>query len=125
MFDVSLSGIGKESVALVAESTITVDEEGYVVKIGANNTAELCATEDVPYGVIEKFEDGNGVLDNGVTVQRRGMANVTYTGAPAVGYTELVADGAGGVKPPATAGTGKYFHVLSIDATAGTLWLDL
>ena len=125
MFDFDFSGIGKETIALIAEAAIVVGDEGKVVKVGAEKTGALCSAEDVFYGPIEKFEDGNTVLDNALTVQRAGLAEVTYTGVPALGWTELVADGNGGVKPPAVAGSGRFCSVLSIDATAGTLWLDL
>ena len=125
MFDFDLRGIGKETVALMAEAAVVAGDEGKVVKVGGDVTAELCTAEDNFYGVIEKFEDGNGVIGNAVTVQRNGMAEVAYTGAPAVGWQELAADGNGGVKPPAVAGSGRFFNVLSINAGAGTLWLDL
>ncbi len=125
MFDTEFRGIGKKTITLIAAAAIVADDEGKLVKIGAEKTGALCAAEDVFYGPIEKFEESNGVLENALTVQRAGLAQVSYTGSPVLGWTELAADGNGGVKPPAAAGTGKHFHVLSIDASAGTLWLDL
>jgi hypothetical protein len=73
------------------------------------------------YGVIGVVEEENGVLG----LARDGFHEVAYTGTITAGRVELVADGDGGVKAPATAGTGRYFQVVEVNSTDGLLTLDL
>ncbi len=123
MWGIGYEGIGVETVTLLLVAGILAADEGKVVKVGANDTVGLCVAEDVFYGVLDKVDlDGNM---NAATVQRKGFRTIAYTGAPARGLQELVADGLGGVKPPAVAGTGVKYQVMNIDAAAGTLVVDL
>lgn len=122
MFDVDFRGIGCSGlVTFLAASGLTKDNEGEVGKLSAAQTVGSCDAEDVFYGVIGVVEEDNDVLG----LARDGFHEVAYTGTVAVGWKELVADGDGGVKPPATAGTGRYFHVVEVDSTNGFLTLDL
>ena len=53
------------------------------------------------------------------TVQLGGLASVKYSGtAPAVGFSELVADGSGGVSKPGENQSGSSYLVLSVDSAA-------
>lgn len=121
MAGVGFDGIGVEIVTLLLAAGLVAADEGKVGKISANGEVDLCDAEDNFYGVINKVDLGTGVGG----VQRQGFATVAYTGAPGLGLVELVANGAGGVKPPAVAGTGRKYFVVSKDATAGTLTIDL
>jgi len=98
MLDVDFDGIGARTITLKSAAGLLATAEGKVGKISADKEIGLCAAEDVFYGVIEKVDLGGGVS----AVQHGGFKTVTYTGAPGLGYQELVANGAGGVKPPAT-----------------------
>jgi len=121
MWDVDFTGIGVEDVTILAASGLVVGDEGKVAKVSGEKEADVCSAEDVFYGVISKYDEGGGV----VAMARKGFKEVSYSGTITPGWKELVADGSGGVKEPATAGTGRYFHVVSVDSTAGTLMLDL
>lgn len=121
MAGVGFDGIGAEMVTLLLAAGLVAADEGKVVKISANGEAGLCVAEDNFYGAINKVDLGTNVA----AVQRKGFITVAYTGAPGINYVELVANGAGGVKPPAVAGTGRKYFVVSKDATAGTLTIDL
>ena len=121
MNGVGFEGIGVKIVTMLIVAGLLVAEIGKVGKISGNGEVDICDAEDVFYGKIESIDEGSGALG----LQNRGFATVTYTGAPGVGYIELVADGNGGVKVPAVAGTGRKLFVVSKDATAGTLIIDL
>jgi len=95
--DVDFEGIGLEVVTMHSAAGLLVADEGKVGKVSDDKTIGLCAAEDNFYGLIDKVDLGGGVS----AVQRKGFATVAYTGAPALGLQELVANGAGGVKPPA------------------------
>jgi len=94
---VGFRGIGVEVITLLLAAGIVAADENKVGKISANGTIGLCAAEDAFYGVIDKVDLGGGCA----AVQRKGFAeDVPYTGAPGLGLQVLVANGAGGVKPP-------------------------
>ena len=101
---------------------ITAEHIGQVCKISASNTVSLCDAEDVFYGRVGQVDlDGSAGA-----IERSGFIEVSYTGdAPTPGYVELVADGAGGVKTPTTAGTGRMYDVVSVDTDDATLFIDL
>ena len=98
MWDVDFTGIGVETVTLLAKTGLTVDDEGKVAKVSAEKEAGLCAAEDIFYGVISKVDLGGGV----VALDKKGYKEVGCTGIITPGYKELVADAAGGVKEPGT-----------------------
>lgn len=121
MTGVGFDGIGEEVVTMLLAAGLVAADEGKVGKVTANGEVGLCVAEDNFYGVIGKVDLGTNVA----AVQRQGFVTVAYTGAPGINYVELVANGAGGVKPPAVAGTGRKYFVVSKDATAGTITIDL
>lgn len=101
MWGVGYEGIGVEVVTLLLAAGIVAADEGKVGKISDNDTIDLCDAEDNFYGVLEKV-DLDGRM-NAATVQRKGFKELSFTGAPGLGLQELVANGLGGVKPPAAA----------------------
>ena len=66
---------------------------GQVVKTADGGTVGPCSANDRFCGVAGAVEDGFAA------VQLRGFARVPYTGAVAVGWNKLAADGKGGVTP--------------------------
>jgi len=122
-FGVGFDGIGQRNVSFASSLTKGTDEEK-VVRIHATTpkTVILPSVEDKFMGVLKQIDAGDGVA----TVQVEGYVTLPYTGtAPGVGHKELVANGAGGVKTPATAGTGIYYWIVDGDATAQTVTLKL
>lgn len=121
MFGIDFTGIGVEAVTLLLDAIVTEDV-GKVCKISADKTVALCVAEDVFYGRV-----GHVDLDGETgTIDRKGFIEVSYSAvAPTAGYVELVADGDGGVKTPAVAGTGRMYDVVSVDAGDSTLFIDL
>jgi len=101
MWDVGFDGIGVEVATLLIAAGIVAADLGKLVKPSANGTVDLCAAEDNFYGVMVGV-DLDGRM-NSASVQRKGFRELAYTGAPGLGYQELVANGLGGVKPPAAA----------------------
>lgn len=124
MWTVGFKDIGARFVTFLLGVGILAADQGKVCKPSANGTVDLCDAEDNFNGVLNQIElDGNM---NSATVQDKGFVeDLPYTGAPGLGWQELVADGLGGVKPPAVAGTGRKLWVVSKDAGAGTLTVDL
>jgi hypothetical protein len=103
---------------LTALTTADLDK---VVKISADHTVALCAAEDNFVGVLKTITD-----DAIAGVQDDGWITLTHSGTdPVVGYQELVANGSGGVKLAAVAGTGRKFFVSHVDETANTTTFKL
>ena len=84
--------------------------ENYPVKITADGQVGLPSIENKFFGVVRVIED-----DAICSVQAKGVAELAYTGTVGVGLVELVANGSGGVKAPATPGTGIEYWVLRDD----------
>ena len=101
---ISYEGIGEWCATFVCGAV----SEGDIVKVSANGTDGFC-------GVVRAVaHDGKAC-----TVQLGGLASVKYSGtAPAVGYTELMADGSGGVSKPGENQSGSSYLVLSVDSAA-------
>jgi hypothetical protein len=122
MWGIDFTGIGVAVITLLSAAGLVAADEGKVGKLSANDTVDLCDAEDIFYGVIDKVDLGGEVS----AVQRKGFKEVAFSGAaPVAGFVELVADGLGGVKAPAVAGTGRMYDVVRVDEAAGTLVLDL
>ena len=122
MFDISFAGIGNEGgTTFLAGAGIDETSLNHVGKLSAAQTIDECDAEDVFYGVIDHVDLANEVL----TLERNGFKEVPYTGSITPGWVELVGDGAGGVKEPASAGTGRMFHVVEVDSDNSLLMLDL
>lgn len=113
--DVSFNGMNQATLTMLLAAAIVAADIGKPVKVSANKTVDLCAAENPFAGVLQQVGTGLGAM------QTSGPVTVPYTGAPALNRQELVANGAGGVKPPTTAGTGRMYFVLNIDATAGLI----
>lgn len=102
MWTVGFRGLLAYVVTFLAAVGLVVADEKKVCKVSANGTVDLCAAEDDFIGVLDKI-DLDGQM-NAASVQVRGFVeDLPYTGAPNLGLQELVANGAGGVKPPAAA----------------------
>jgi len=103
-----------ESVATFYADNATPE---YPVKISANKKVADAANGDIFAGIAVNFRPG--VAGSGFAgVQTAGYAELPFSGtAPALGYKELAADGAGGVKA-VTAGTGRVYLVVNADANA-------
>lgn len=108
----------QDDLTFMLDAAIVAADEGKVVKVSANGTVALCVAEDVFYGKLIQIDTAP---DAGAVRCCTCCVQVSYTGAPALNYVELVADGLGGVKPPAVVGTGRKMFVLTKDAGAGTL----
>jgi len=122
MWNLSFKGIGcSGGVTFLKGAGVTAANQGQVGKVSGNKTVDVCSAEDVFVGVIRKVEEKNGIL----ALERDGFQEVSYTGTIAAGYKELVADGNGGVKAPASAGDGRHFHVVDVNTTDKRLTLDL
>ncbi|HOW82432.1 MAG TPA: hypothetical protein PK573_07730 [Spirochaetota bacterium] len=121
-FEVSFEGI-KDSATFLLSGITRGTDEGKVVKLSAAKTVSLCAAENKFFGVIKTIEPGNQIGG----VEEAGYQRVPYSGAaPSVGQeVELVANGTGGVKTPATSGTGLLYRVVEVDTSTGTLVLKL
>lgn len=102
MWTVGFRGIGALIITFLAAVGLLAADKGKPCKVSANGTVDLCAAEDNFIGVLDTV-DIDGRM-NAANVQTKGyVEDLPYTGAPALGYTELVANGAGGVKPPSAA----------------------
>lgn len=98
MWGVSFRGIGIRLVTFLAAVGLQAADKGKVCKVTANGTVGLCDAEDMFCGVLDTV-DIDGQM-NAAGVQDKGyVEDVPYTGNPGLGYVELVANGAGGVKP--------------------------
>ncbi|TAL31579.1 MAG: hypothetical protein EPN93_17440 [Spirochaetes bacterium] len=122
-FENSFDGIKDNATWKLAAGIARGTDEGKVVKFSAAKTVAKCAAEDKILGVLETIDHDNAY---GV-VGQRGYKTVSYSGtAPTAGLeTELVANASGGVKTPATPGTGIKYLVVEVDTTATTLVLFL
>ena len=89
MSKVSFEGIGAVVATFLAEDGVT---GGQVVKVSANGKVAPCTAGDSFCGV------AMGPRKGAAAVQVKGFAKVPATGGLALGWTEVAADGAGGVK---------------------------
>lgn len=105
----SYEGIGQWSATFAGSQA----EEGQVVKLTAGKTVGPCAAGDSFCGVVQSVSrDGEACA-----VALGGMVQAAYTGtAPALGWSGLSADGAGGVKADST---GRSYLVVDVDSTGG------
>ena len=110
---ISYEGIGEWCATFVCGAV----SEGDIVKVSANGTVG-----DGFCGVVRAVaHDGKAC-----TVQLGGLASVKYSGtAPAVGFSELVADGSGGVSKPGENQNGSSYLVLSVDSAANKAVIKL
>lgn len=112
---VSFGGFNESLATFYASGTLSA---GIPVKNSANREVSDCAAGNIFCGVCRE------VFGAHTTVQLSGYARVKYSGAaPALGYTQLAADGSGGVK--AVSSSGKFYTVLEVDSASSTIGLLL
>ncbi len=123
MYTNDFTGIDNNGTFALAAGIVRGTDEGKVVKVTANKTMALCAAEDKFYGVLETIDQDNAFG----MVEERKYKTLPYTGtAPGRGPdVELVANATGGVKIPATAGTGLKYKVVEVNTTDLTVMLRL
>lgn len=112
---VSFGEIGQVCATFVQGAGVEKDQ---VCKVSASGTVAKCAAGDKFCGV--------AVSPNGkhVGVVVGGFVTVPYSGtAPAVGYTAMAADGAGGVK--ADTANGRLMLVAAVDTGTKTVTMYL
>ena len=106
---ISNKGFNEKSITLYIEEGANVGEP---VTISAANTAKASAEGDNFAGILINQRNGCGA------VQVEGYASVTYTGtAPALGRTNVCANGSGGIK---TGTTGRTVLVLNVNEENST-----
>lgn len=125
-FSVKFDGIDAYPTFLSALTKGTDEEK--VVKVSANKTVALCSAEDRFIGLVKSIHK----TTQDAVVQCKGFITVGYSEVggngptiPTIGYSELVADASGGVKPPLTPGTGIYYWIVDVDTTNTQLTLLL
>lgn len=99
MLGISFNELETEDKTFLLDAAIVRADEGKVVKISANATVALCNAEDIFYGKLAKVDTSPEVG----AIRDCCCTEVTYTGNPSLNYQPLVANGLGGVKPPAAA----------------------
>ena len=92
--------------------------EGHVVKMTGGGTVGACKADDLFCGAALCCKD------DACTVQVGGFVSVPYSGtAPTLGWSNLAADGKGGIKAAASGGMSRL--VVDVDATAKTVTIML
>lgn len=113
---VSFDGVGQVCATFLGGGL----SEGQVVKLSGNGTVGTCSSGESFCGVALCCKS------DACTVQVRGFVTVGYTGtAPTVGRAALCADGAGGVKTPATDDDSTSCLVADVNLTAKTVTILL
>ena len=107
--NVSFEEIGRLAVTFAQDGCAA----GQVCKLGSDGSVTACAAGDKFCGIVE------GVRGGFAAVQMEGFATVSITGAVNLGYVNLCADGAGGVK----AGSGREYLVVQVNADTAVIKL--
>lgn len=111
----SYEGIGQWAATFACGKTA----EGEFVKISGGGTVAACGAGDDFCGMVLSVSRGGDAC----SVALGGMVTAGYTGsAPALGWSGLAADGAGGVK---TSETGREYLVVDVDTDAQTVTFAL
>ena len=111
---ISFDSIGEKLATFAAAEGLA---EGAPCKVTASGTVGACSAGDKFCGVSGSVRAGAAAVVLG------GLAELPYTGtAPALGWTKLAADGAGGVK---AADSGREVLVVTVDTGAKTAGLFL
>lgn len=111
---VSFGGTAEVVLSFEAGTTLTA---GYPVALSGNKKVSNAADGAVPMGIA--LHERCGVA----AVQLKGYVELPYSGtAPALGWSVLVSNGAGGVK---TASAGLSCLVINVDTAAKTVGLYL
>lgn len=99
MLGVSFNDVEVNDLTFLLDAAIVRADEGKVVKVSANGKVALCAAEEIFFGKLTKID----TAPDAGAVRCCCCMEVSYTGNPGLNYQHLVADGLGGVKPPAAA----------------------
>ncbi|MGM9521838.1 MAG: hypothetical protein ACI3VB_05095 [Oscillospiraceae bacterium] len=100
---VSFGGVGCVTATFKTIGTVA---EGSPVKMQDDGTVKACASGERFCGIaLFAAEDGHAA------VQLKGFVSCGVTGSVSVGYSRLVADGAGGVKADTGSTGGEYLIV--------------
>ena len=112
-------GIGRWAATFACSGEV---EEGEVVKVSGSGTVSACAAGERFGGVVLAVgRDGAAC-----SVALGGLVTAGYTGsAPAAGWTELTADGSGGVKTVGASDAGREVLVVDVDTAAQTVTFAL
>ena len=111
--NVSFDGVGQVCATFLGKGL----KDGHVVKLSGSGTAAACKAGDLFCGVAMCCKD------DACSVQVGGFVTVGFSGtAPEAGWTELAADGEGGVK---IAGDGVKCLVADVDAASETVTIML
>lgn len=100
MLGVRFDETQQDDLTFMLDAAIVRADEGKVVKVSDNGKVALCVAEDIFYGKLVKIDTAP---DAGAVRCCTCCVEVPYTGAPGLNYQSLVANGLGGVKPPAAA----------------------
>lgn len=113
---ISFEGIGQVLATFAVEEGTAA---GSMVAVKENGTVGTAGDGDLPCGLlVSAEEDGRGA------VQLEGMVSVSYTGtAPALGYSQLVCDGQGGVRTAESGGLSCL--VVSVEEESQTAVIKL
>ncbi len=109
--NVSFEDIGKLSVTFAQAGC----QAGQVCKVEGNGKVAPCAAGEKFCGIAQH------IRGDYAAVQVAGFAEVKTEGTMSLGYVNLCADGAGGVKT----GTGREYLVVSVDGNAKTAVIKL
>ena len=110
---ISFHGIGQVCTTFLGSNIA----EGHVVKMTGNSTVAACGADEAFCGVATCCKD------DALSVQVDGFTSIRYSGnAPAIGWSNLAADGNGGVK---IAEDGRSYLVVHVDNTAKTVTIKL
>ena len=113
---ISFEGIGQWAATFACGNDVA---EGQVVKISGNGAVGTCAAGDGFCGVAAAVGSDKAAC----AVVMGGMVTVPYSGSePALGWSGLSADGAGGVKADTA---GQKYVVADVDATGKTVTFAL
>jgi len=109
----SYAGVVSDVIFTIGSTGLTAGtHEDWPAYLSANDQITFSADGEEIQGVIEQIE-GDGM----VSFKTHGVVILGYTGgAPGVGWVQLAANGAGGVKV-VTDGTGLYFYCLKDNTT--------
>jgi hypothetical protein len=93
---------------------------GYPVVLESNGTVKNADAEEVPVGIAVSHREGcTGVL-------LRGYVEMSYSGnAPGLGWTELQANGIGGLRTAGSGGDGRLCLVVNVNSEEKTVGLFL
>lgn len=114
---VAFNGMERLVVTFQAETATA----GQFAAMQENDTVQNAADGVAPVGLILNLRGGHAA------VQVRGYAQTAYsgTGAPALGWNQLVADGTGGLRLAAEGETGRTCLVVNLDSGSKTMGLFL